>query len=59
MGKYDPLFRHLNSNGNSQVALSYAEIKNILSPYGIKVLSGEDIDIPDVDLTNLSCFFCF
>ena len=31
MGKYDPLFRHLNSNGNSQVALSYAEIENILS----------------------------
>ena len=31
MEKYDPLFRHLNSNGNSQVALSYAEIENILS----------------------------
>ena len=31
MGKYDPLFRHLNFNGNLQVALSYAEIENILS----------------------------
>lgn len=31
MGKYDPLFRYLNSNGTSQVALSYAEIENILS----------------------------
>ena len=29
-----------------------SEIKNILSPYGIKVLSGEDIDIPDVEETG-------
>ena len=31
MGKYDPLFRYLNSNGNPKVILSYAEIENILS----------------------------
>lgn len=29
-----------------------SEIKNILSPYGIKVLSGEDIEIPDVEETG-------
>ena len=31
MGKYDPLFRYLNSNANPQVILSYVEIENILS----------------------------
>ena len=31
MGKYDPLFRYLNSNVDSQVILSYIEIENILS----------------------------
>jgi hypothetical protein len=31
MGKYDPLFRYLNSNGNPKVILSYVEIENILS----------------------------
>ena len=31
MGKYDPLFRYLNTNGKQQVVLSYAEIENILS----------------------------
>ena len=31
MGKYDPLFRYLDTNKNSQVPLSYAEIENILS----------------------------
>lgn len=29
-----------------------SEIRNILSPYGIKVLSGEDIDLPDVEETG-------
>lgn len=28
------------------------EVKNILSPYGIKVLSGEDLDLPDVEETG-------
>ena len=31
MGKYDPLFRYLNSNITPQVILSYVEIENILS----------------------------
>ena len=31
MGKYDPLFRYLNSNRNKQVTLSYFEIEKILS----------------------------
>ena len=31
MGKYDPLFRYLNSDVKSQVTLSYSEIENILS----------------------------
>ena len=31
MEKYDPLFRYLNANKNTQVTLSYSEIENILS----------------------------
>ena len=31
MGKYDPLFRYLNSDVKSKVVLSYVEIENILS----------------------------
>ena len=31
MGKYDPIFHHLNSNIAPQVILSYVEIENILS----------------------------
>ena len=31
MGKYDPLFRYLNANRNTQVTLSCSEIENILS----------------------------
>ena len=31
MGKYDPLFRYLKSDGKPQVTLSYGEIENILS----------------------------
>ena len=31
MGKYDPIFRYLNSNVNPKVILSNAEIENILS----------------------------
>lgn len=31
MGKYDPLYRYLNSGIKPQVALSYFEIENILS----------------------------
>ena len=31
MGKYDPLFRYLNSDVKWQVTLSYSEIENILS----------------------------
>ena len=31
MGKYDPLFRYLHSDGKPQVTLNYVEIENILS----------------------------
>lgn len=43
MLKYKEIIFASNNKGK------ISEIKDILSPYGIKVLSGEDIEIPDVE----------